>query len=461
MTPLASLVLPIIIVILVPKFQANAERMDEAEDRLHRQLFNNYSKYVRPNENGEPVLYYFGVGLSILFDVDEKQQILKTGGWTQQEWNDSRLRWDPASFNRIYDTIIPTEWIWSPVMSINGIRKEQSYLSETETVRLTYDGTVRHFPGDKFETPCTLDIRLFPFDKQKCQLVFSSWYLPNHALKITAMDEIMLPSYQQHVEWDLVSTSSIVRDTISRDGNATSKKRSIIYVIHLQRRPLYYIVNIILPSIVQSGISLFVFWLPCDAGEKLSFSVSILISTSIFSVMVADIMPVTSETIPLIMQLLYFNFMVVAVSIVLSILVLRVHYRPQNNSAMTSNVRRIFLQVLPPYIGLKRYHQENGIIHPMKDITPHQNTNLEIFDVKDEHSDEDLSTTVGGKSESMCNIVADTKTTNVKVTSEEKVSTNEEPLSPWKHLALVLDRICFVSLSITYFIGIASILLQA
>ncbi|XP_070539565.1 neuronal acetylcholine receptor subunit alpha-6-like [Ptychodera flava] len=460
MSLLPSLLLVIIIAVTVLflNFQAKAERMDEAEDRLHRHLFSNYSKYVRPNENGEPIFYHFGVGLATLHDVDEKQQILKTGGWTVQEWNDNRLQWDPATFNGIYDILVPTEWLWVPSIKIDGIEREQSYLSKSEKASVKYDGMVVHSPGDKFKTSCTLDISLFPFDKQNCELLFYSPYLPNEILTIRAMDGVILRKYNGHVAWDLVNTSSIVRDIfVTEDENVTKTWRSVHYVLHLQRRPLYYIVNIILPSIVQSGLSLFVFWLPCDAGEKLSFSVSILISTSVFSVMVMDIMPVTSEAIPLIMQLIYFNFLIVAVSIVLSIFVLRFHYRPRNKIPMNSTVRRIFLQVLPPYLGLKSFHPKNGV---MNDSPPNKNINIEILDVVNEHADEGLNTATGEISES--NSVSGMRTTNIQDNSSKELSvTYEEPLSSWKYVALVLDRICFVSLSILYVIGIASILLQA
>jgi len=43
----------------------------------------------------------------------------------------------------------------------------------------------------------------------------------------------------------------------------------ITYRVHLQRRPLYYVIYLILPTTVISFMSLLAFLLPSDSGEKI------------------------------------------------------------------------------------------------------------------------------------------------------------------------------------------------
>jgi len=43
----------------------------------------------------------------------------------------------------------------------------------------------------------------------------------------------------------------------------------ITYRVHLQRRPLYYVIYMILPTTILSLISLLAFLLPSDSGEKI------------------------------------------------------------------------------------------------------------------------------------------------------------------------------------------------
>jgi len=43
----------------------------------------------------------------------------------------------------------------------------------------------------------------------------------------------------------------------------------ITYDVHLRRRPLYYVIYMILPTTVISFMSLLAFLLPSDSGEKI------------------------------------------------------------------------------------------------------------------------------------------------------------------------------------------------
>lgn len=48
----------------------------------------------------------------------------------------------------------------------------------------------------------------------------------------------------------------------------------ITYTIHVQRRTLYYGFNIIIPCVLISSMSLLLFMLPPDSGEKISLGVT-------------------------------------------------------------------------------------------------------------------------------------------------------------------------------------------
>ena len=74
----------------------------------------------------------------------------------------------------------------------------------------------------------------------------------------------------------------------------------LTYYLVLQREHLYYQFNLILPCILITAIALLVFCLPPESGEKMSLGITVLLSLTVFLLMVADRMPATSETIPLI-----------------------------------------------------------------------------------------------------------------------------------------------------------------
>ncbi|KAL3311285.1 Neuronal acetylcholine receptor subunit alpha-3 [Cichlidogyrus casuarinus] len=96
--------------------------------------------------------------------------------------------------------------------------------------------------------------------------------------------------------------------------------------ITLQRRSLYYIFNLIIPCMIITVMALMVFTLPPDAGEKISLGVTTLLSLTMFLQMVADKLPQTSESIPLIG--VYFSCIMIlcSLSIVFTVLVLKCHH---------------------------------------------------------------------------------------------------------------------------------------
>ena len=63
-------------------------------------------------------------------------------------------------------------------------------------------------------------------------------------------------------------------------------------------QPLYYILNILLPCVMLSMLILLVFCMPPDGGEKVSLSITVLLSFTVFMLMVSDNMPQTSNHTP-------------------------------------------------------------------------------------------------------------------------------------------------------------------
>ena len=94
-------------------------------------------------------------------------------------------------------------------------------------------------------------------------------------------------------------------------------------------------------------LTILVFYLPPDSGEKISLSISLLIALSVFSLLVADIMPPTSESLPLIGQYFLFNMTMVTLSLVMSVLVLNIHHRAGKTHRLRPWMRCVFFTFLP------------------------------------------------------------------------------------------------------------------
>ena len=58
--------------------------------------------------------------------------------------------------------------------------------------------------------------------------------------------------------------------------------------------------NIVFPCMMMSTLTVLVFCMPPDSGEKIALGVTVILAFSVFMLAIAERMPETSESIPLI-----------------------------------------------------------------------------------------------------------------------------------------------------------------
>ncbi|XP_039276495.1 neuronal acetylcholine receptor subunit alpha-7 isoform X12 [Nilaparvata lugens] len=128
----------------------------------------------------------------------------------------------------------------------------------------------------------------------------------------------------------------------------------VTFQILIRRRTLFYMVNLIVPCVMISSMTLLGFTLPFECGEKLTLGVTILLSLSVFSLMIADALPQTSEAIPLLGT--YFNciMFMVASSVVSTILILNYHHRNADTHEMSPWIKSVFLHWMPCLLRMSR-----------------------------------------------------------------------------------------------------------
>lgn len=79
--------------------------------------------------------------------------------------------------------------------------------------------------------------------------------------------------------WGLIEVPASIE--YYNDTNTNKTKAQMIYKIKMRRKSRFYIVNIIIPTFLLSLLSVCVFYLPTDDGEKITLSLSILFAIGI------------------------------------------------------------------------------------------------------------------------------------------------------------------------------------
>nr|XP_061806392.1 neuronal acetylcholine receptor subunit alpha-4-like [Nerophis lumbriciformis] len=325
-----------------------------AEDELFKTLFAGYNKWSRPVPNiSDVVIVKFGLSIAQLIDVDEKNQMMTTNVWLKQEWNDYKLRWRPSDYDNVTSIRVPSQLIWVPDIVLYNNADGEFAVTHMTKAHLFHTGAVRWVPPAIYKSSCSIDVTFFPFDQQNCKMKFGSWTYDKAKIDLERLEaSVDLNNYWESGEWAIVNAV----------GTYNTKKYDccheiypdITYLFIIRRLPLFYTINLIIPCLLISCLTVLVFYLPSDCGEKITLCISVLLSLTVFLLLITEIIPSTSLVIPLIGEYLLFTMIFVTLSIVITVFVLNVHHRSPNTHEMPKWVHAVFLEMVPRWLFMRR-----------------------------------------------------------------------------------------------------------
>lgn len=137
------------------------------------------------------------------------------------------------------------------------------------------------------EATCSIDIVYFPFDTQTCELKFVAWSYTKADVNLNIGSKgILLNDYLPNSQWDIKSTSASETDTF---------ESSVTFSVTMRRKPLFYVLNVILPVILLTILNCFTFMLPVVSGERASYGITVFLSLAVFLTIVASELPKNSD----------------------------------------------------------------------------------------------------------------------------------------------------------------------
>merc|ERR1712142_1359483 len=108
------------------------------------------------------------------------------------------------------------------------------------------------------------------------------------------------------------------------------------------------------PCVTINVIALLVFYLPSESGEKISLTMSLLLSLSMFQLLLMEMVPATSNSTPILAKYILFTMIAVSISVLMSVVALNVNFRTATRHEFPERVREIFIRRVPKYIWMKR-----------------------------------------------------------------------------------------------------------
>ncbi|XP_048772571.2 acetylcholine receptor subunit alpha-like [Ostrea edulis] len=262
------------------------------QTQLHTNLTPGYDRRVRPGiDRTTPLQIDIKFFLTSLKDFSEGLSKIGIVGSLSLQWTDSRLAWNPTNYGGdLYDTTLFISDIWVPFLVLmNPYDKFRKVLLDGMSCKVSSKGEVSCSPPDLYEATCDADVTYYPFDSQTCTLKF---YVP----ALSPSDIILRPRsstfdmllYEENGLWSLTSTRLYYHVNVYNFEELRLE-------INMKRRTEYYIAGLILPICFMNFLQILVFVLPVESGERMGFSITVLLAVAVFLTIIQDKLPEASE----------------------------------------------------------------------------------------------------------------------------------------------------------------------
>lgn len=293
---------------------------------------------IRPVlDQTNPVRVFLEFKMFYLQAFDEVAGELDVSGYLKVMWKDETIYWDANKTGIASLSFYDDKTIWTPDIIVANSYGGVKHIYQDNTLkRVLSDGNVVWFPTDIFETICIVDTSKFPFDSHTCYIAFQVWgFLPKQEILLnTLQNKVGLDYFFSSRTWVLKKTHVFKLDDLEL----------VVFAIHFERNSAFFIMNLILPIFVLSILNIFAFFLPPESGERVGFSVTVLLAIAVFLTISADKLPATSyPRMPSISILLFADVIVSSIIVLQVILTLRYYHGDERIPVPTS--KRIFVKV--------------------------------------------------------------------------------------------------------------------
>jgi len=108
-------------------------------------------------------------------------------------------------------------------------------------------------------------------------MIFGSWVYHSDELTLDYFENtryVDLNDYIPSGTWDILDVPASIE--YYNEAYTNKSKVHMVYNIKMQRKSLFYVVNLIIPTFLISFLTVCVFFLPSNDGEKITLSLGLL-----------------------------------------------------------------------------------------------------------------------------------------------------------------------------------------
>ncbi|XP_071969553.1 5-hydroxytryptamine receptor 3A-like [Engystomops pustulosus] len=330
-------------------------------------LMDGYEAKLRPVRDWKrTTVVHIDLAIMGILAVAEKEQLLTMYFISNQYWRDEFLQWKPKDFDDMTLISVPSETIWIPDIQIAqlvdpGISIGRSYVYIDNT------GLVKYQRSQKQSFVCIFYIYFFPFDIHNCTLSFHSQLHTIEHVNLSAWktENVMEDIFYHKGEWEL----SFMYPSYSLETDQGKDFALLSFNIIFKRKPVYYIVNLILPSMFLMILDIFGFYIPYQSGERISFKITLLLGYSVFLVVVANNLPASSHATPIIDTFFLGCLVLLGISLVESILVYQIVSNKYIPCKLPTWMKKLVLEKLSIVVRMSNSDWDIEVSEPLQEMS--------------------------------------------------------------------------------------------
>ncbi|GMT17487.1 hypothetical protein PFISCL1PPCAC_8784 [Pristionchus fissidentatus] len=194
-------------------------------------------------------------------------------------------------------------------------------MTETSLVRVNSDGSIEYSYIRLLSNHCPMDLHRFPFDEQTCFINITTWSYTNNEVFMKPVESIDEANGTGSTNGELVVTAVY--------GFSDPRTWDLKYILHLRRRPTYYISIVMIPTFIAATMCLLGLFIPrVNTGTrftKMYLSLSVLFFFyQILGTVVADL--TRTGYLPDLAAFIFTELVVCSVATVVSVIILVAHH---------------------------------------------------------------------------------------------------------------------------------------
>ncbi|XP_075262044.1 neuronal acetylcholine receptor subunit eat-2-like isoform X2 [Convolutriloba macropyga] len=321
-------------------------------DRLMQEVMANTSRHLRPvRDHSRNTTVFFRLMLYQILGADSVQGKIHLHFWAEMFWKNEFVSWVPEKNGNIGRIDLQVREMWMPdIIFFTQLSGEHFNEGFPSPPALLSNGITMVLKPFKAELVCVMNAWYFPYDKQSCSFEVGSWAHFASEIDIRPKEEgaADMKFFQPSSVFDVENFEGayITYKDPSLEANDTMFS-CISFSLSFKRKPTYFMLNVILPSILINFLCIFNFIIPCETGEKVGYGITVFLAQSVNLMVVSEMMPQGGNSV--LGCFLVASILLIALSLFMQILTMSIFFA--NSKARAPPSFRSFCNFVRKFVG--------------------------------------------------------------------------------------------------------------